>query len=156
MRYLVQLPFIFLASSLQAQQNTVAAGGDAAGIGGSVSYSIGQVDYLGDASMAGSVSQGVQQPYEIFSTDLLEVQGFELTLTAYPNPAHEDLWLHVRDAQGLPVEWMLTDESGRTLAANALQADRMSIPINGLPSAVYILQVRRAGELVKSFRIIKR
>jgi len=120
-----------------------------------VSYSIGQVDFLSITNAGGSVSQGVQQPYEIFSTDLQEVQGFELTLAAYPNPAQEDLWLHVQDAQGLPVEWVLADESGRTLAANALQADRVPIPINGLPSAVYILQVRRSGELLKSFRIIK-
>jgi hypothetical protein len=144
-----------LTLNLHAQRNTVAAGGVAAGSGGSVSYSIGQVDFLSMSTVAGSVYQGVQQPYEIFSTDLQEVQGFELTLTAYPNPAQEDLWLHVQDAQGLPVEWMLTDESGRTLAANTLQADRMPIPITGLPPAVYILQVRRAGALVNIFRIIK-
>lgn len=155
MRSLALIPFIGLTLTLHAQRNTVAAGGDAAGSGGSVSYSIGQVDFLSMSTVEGSVSQGVQQPYEIFSMDLQEVQGLELTLTAYPNPAKEDLWLQVRDAQGLPVVWMLNDVSGRALAVDVLKADRMPIPITGLPPALYILQVRRAGELVKSFRIIK-
>jgi len=46
-----------------SQQNVVAAGGNAQSASGSVSYSVGQIDYT--TSMGGivSVAQGVQQPF---------------------------------------------------------------------------------------------
>ena len=53
---------LFLAGSqILAQQGNVAAGGDASGAGGSMSYSIGQTDYLFFASPAGSLQFGLQQ-----------------------------------------------------------------------------------------------
>ncbi len=48
--------------SLMAQQGNVAAGGQAVGAGGSVSYSIGQVNYLSASGTGGSLNQGLQQP----------------------------------------------------------------------------------------------
>ena len=51
----------------QAQQTTDCAGGNASGIGGSVSYSIGQIFYQYDSDNAGNISQGVQHAYEVYS-----------------------------------------------------------------------------------------
>lgn len=51
--------------SIQAQQTTVSAGGDASGIGGTFSYSIGQVVYTYNYGTDVIVAQGVQQPFEI-------------------------------------------------------------------------------------------
>jgi len=48
---------------LFAQQGTVAAGGEATGTGGTMSYSIGQVDYLMYSSSHGSLSLGLQQSW---------------------------------------------------------------------------------------------
>jgi hypothetical protein len=48
--------------NLSAQQGNVAAGGDATGTGGTMSYSIGQTDYLMYSSTQGSLSLGLQQP----------------------------------------------------------------------------------------------
>ncbi len=56
--------FVFVAiNSLFAQQGNVAAGGDATGTGGSMSYSTGQVDYLVYTSPQGSLSLGLQQTW---------------------------------------------------------------------------------------------
>lgn len=46
-----------------AQSNIVAGGGDASGSTGSVSYSIGQIDFQYRSSADYSVSEGVQQTY---------------------------------------------------------------------------------------------
>lgn len=48
-------------SNLYAQQNIVASGGQATGAGGTVSYSIGQMDYISVTGAGGSITQGVQQ-----------------------------------------------------------------------------------------------
>lgn len=53
MRFLQILLLCLLPISLQAQQNTVSAGGDAVGKTGSFSYTVGQIDYVSaNAGMA--------------------------------------------------------------------------------------------------------
>ncbi len=54
-------------TSLIAQQGNVAAGGVATGTGGSVSYSIGQVDYLSASGSNGYINQGLQHPDGVVS-----------------------------------------------------------------------------------------
>ena len=49
----------------QAQEAVSAAGGNASGSGGTASYTIGQVAYTTNSSASGTITQGVQQPYEI-------------------------------------------------------------------------------------------
>ncbi len=55
--------FVLLSNHcLQAQSNTITTGGDAQGMGGSVSFSVGEIAYSTYTS-GGLVIQGVQQPY---------------------------------------------------------------------------------------------
>jgi hypothetical protein len=51
------------AINIQAQETVSTSGGNASGSGGSASYTIGQVAYTSNTSSAGTVSQGIQQPY---------------------------------------------------------------------------------------------
>ena len=53
------------AGLLQAQKSTNVSGGNATGIDGTVSYSVGQVVYTTNTGAPGGVAQGVQQPYVI-------------------------------------------------------------------------------------------
>lgn len=72
-------------TGLLAQEKIIATGGDASGSGGSVSYSVGQVTYQTHIGTNGSVSEGVQQPYEIsIITGIDEAEGINLTVLAYP------------------------------------------------------------------------
>ncbi|MDP3013780.1 MAG: T9SS type A sorting domain-containing protein, partial [Candidatus Subteraquimicrobiales bacterium] len=75
---------------LMAQQGSVAAGGDAGGAGGTMSYSIGQTGYLAYSSPQGSYSMGLQQVYVAVPTTLIlqnttvwpsETQCFNATQT---------------------------------------------------------------------------
>ena len=52
----------------RAQQTISSTGGDAKGTGGSASYTIGQQDYISYYNTYGFVIQGVQQPFEIYSS----------------------------------------------------------------------------------------
>ena len=82
-------------TGLKAQQATTTSGGNASGSGGSASYSVGQVVYTTNTGAGGSVSQGVQQPYEISIVSGIEEQGITLTCTAYPNPTTDYLTLKI-------------------------------------------------------------
>ena len=64
------ISFILLAvMSLSAQSALVGTGGEANGSGGSVSYSVGQIAVQSNSEGSTSISEGVQQPYEIQTTD---------------------------------------------------------------------------------------
>lgn len=53
---------LLLAGFAHGQQNLVAAGGEASGTGGSMSFSIGQLDGFTSTGSGGSAQHGVQQP----------------------------------------------------------------------------------------------
>ncbi len=59
------LVFLLLGlGGIHAQESVAATGGEATGISGTASYSVGQVFYTTHTTTAGSVSQGVQHPFE--------------------------------------------------------------------------------------------
>ena len=85
---------VFAFSGLQAQEAPVASGGEATGSGGSVSYSIGQVSYLTNSGSGGTIGEGVQQPYEIQTLDVVENYK-DLSIVLFPNPTRENLNLNI-------------------------------------------------------------
>ncbi|MGB4204529.1 MAG: T9SS type A sorting domain-containing protein, partial [Bacteroidales bacterium] len=68
---------IFSAVAVIGQQGNVAAGGDASGAGGSMSYSIGQIDYLSYSSAQGSISLGLQQTWFLVP-EILEIPSMTI------------------------------------------------------------------------------
>jgi len=57
-------------------------GGNATGQNGRVSYSIGQVDFITVSGSGGTVTQGIQQPYEIFVVGVEDNQDIRLEVEA--------------------------------------------------------------------------
>ena len=100
-------------TGLQAQESVNATGGNAQGSGGSVSYSVGQLFYLIITGETGSVSEGVQQPYEIsVVTAVVEAGGidrdvFELFLTSGVYLAYGKRFLKPEQLDSVPVEQFL-------------------------------------------------
>ncbi len=154
MRFLMFLGLL-ATQGLCAQQNTVAAGGDAIGTAGSVSFSIGQVDHIQVTTPSGSVSQGVQQPYQIDITTGIVEEGIHLSLNAFPNPTREELRLSVAGETTEGLSYTVIDERGRQLMDRQITADVTQIPLQDLAMAVYFLHVKRADQIVKTFRIVK-
>ena len=92
---MVFLSSFFLVNTY-AQNAFTSTGGNLSGSGGSVSYSAGQVFNGGQNGSTGSVSTGVQQPYEItVVTDIKNSGGINLGMSAYPNPAIDNLQLDI-------------------------------------------------------------
>ncbi len=152
-----QLLCVGLCSTLvgYSQQNTVASGGDASGAGGTVSYTIGQIDYEALSSASGTVTQGVQQPFEIFAVGLDEF-GYSISASLYPNPTVNsviltvDAWDTYSDAA-----FQLTDEQGRIVRLGEVKAQETTIQVSDLANACYYLNIVVSDRLVKSFKLIK-
>lgn len=79
--------FGFCIAIVQGQQTIPAAGGNANGSGGSVSYTVGQILYGTISGTNGILTQGVQQPYEIsVVTSVKNTEEITLKCLGYPNP----------------------------------------------------------------------
>ena len=144
-------------SGLQAQEAITVGGGEASGAGGSVSYSVGQVNYLTLTGTNGSVSQGVQQPYEIsVVTGLEEAKNIELVCSIYPNPTTNLLQLKVKDNGDTNLSYQLFDINGILLKSEKLTGDQTTISLGNLISATYFLKVIDNKIELKTFKIIKR
>lgn len=140
---------------LPAQVSIAGSGGDATGAGGTVSYTIGQTDYIAVTGAGGAVLQGVQQPYEIFGSAVEEIHGIELTATVAPNPATESITLSVTKENLQDLAWSLFDLQGQFISGKAISDPQSIIPVAGLSSGIYFLKISQGQKEVKSFKIIK-
>jgi hypothetical protein len=154
-------PFTLLAAALlctglaQAQESVNAAGGESTGSGGSASYSIGQVAYTMHEDATGSVAQGVQQPYEIFTVGISEfVSAFSTEL--FPNPASDQLTLKLSNNNNEELWYELFDSTGKRLVNEQVKTDNTLIDLSDLPSAIYYVQLMTSNNIkVQTFKIIK-
>lgn len=155
LRTMVAILFWLLATfELHAQESVPATGGDGSGSGGSTSYTIGQVVYT-ETGTNGSVSQGVQQPYEISTTIGIEVTEIKLDLVAYPNPTNSAITLNVGNYNNEKLTYQLYDMQGKLLANKQVINSRTSIDLQDLPVSAYLLNVLDNNSLIKTFSIIK-
>ena len=153
------LLFVLGLSALQAQEVTPAAGGNASGSSGTVSYSIGQVVYTTNTGTNGTVAQGAQQPFEIsVVTGLEEAKEINLVISAFPNPTSDFLNLRVDASSALNirlVSYQLLDMNGKLLETKKFTGYQASIAMSNLVPATYFLKVIEGSKEVKTFKIIK-
>lgn len=143
-------------STTQAQESTNAGGGNATGNGGSASYSVGQVVYTTHFDSIGSISQGVQHAYEIFTTGGNETI-WKISLSAFPNPTTDDLILAINDFIKEQLTYLLYDMEGKLLIRGLVIAPKTQVSTSGLSSATYIISiVNQENKIVQSFKVIKK
>lgn len=153
-KMLLLLCFGMVHSFAQTTINT--AGGDGAGNGGTVSFSIGQPIYQTRSGSNGSAAEGVQQPYEISVLSVTEgVEGINLLVQAYPNPTADYLTINILDYEISNLSYQLYDIQGRLLQNEQIVSSQTNIVMSNLVSATYIIKVMQKNRELKSFKIIK-
>jgi Secretion system C-terminal sorting domain len=138
-----------------AQEHSVGAGGNASSSSGSVSYTIGQMDYVTTSGVEGQVSQGVQQPYEFFSISVEEADGIHLTMLVYPNPTNDYILLTIDQLQNMNLSFSLYDVQGKYLQQSSIQLESTQIPMFNYSPGIYFLTVYNHLNEIQSFKIIK-
>ena len=140
---------------LHAQENAVTTGGEVTGAGGTASYSVGQVVYTTNTGTNGSVAQGVQQAYEIFTVGIKETE-LNISLSVYPNPTADNLTLQISDYNNEKLSYQLFDMQGKLLNNGQLTAQQTQINTASFPPATYFINVvNKENKKIQSFKIIK-
>jgi len=160
MKHTESLFFFLLLSafgiSMQGQNTISPTGGNAVGTGGTVSYTIGQVVYMTILETTGTLTQGVQQPYEIsVITALKEAKDISLICSVYPNPTNNFLTLKVGDYENANFSYWLYGVSGNLIETKKVLSNETQISLGDQVSGSYFLKITSSNKEIKTFKIIK-
>jgi hypothetical protein len=155
-KFLIVLCLFGYGTIIQAQSIVAATGGNSEGFGGKVSYTVGQVVYMTITSTSGSVTQGVQQPYEIsVKTSVEHATNIDLICSAYPNPSTDFLKLKIENYDSQDLSYLLYDIGGNLLENKKITASETIVHMSNFASGTYFLKVGKDGKEIKTFKIIK-
>jgi hypothetical protein len=142
--------------TIQSQSTIPATGGNSAGTGGSVSYTVGQITYITIPGTNGIVVQGVQQPYEIsVVTALDDAIGINLICSVFPNPTNNFLILKVGDYESSKLSYQLYGVSGNLIETKKILDNETRISMENKVSGSYFLKITSGNKEIKTFKIIK-
>jgi len=141
----------------QAQNSVPATGGVATGTGGKQSYTIGQVVYTTIQVPTGTITQGVQQPYEIsVVTFIKEASDLTLEISVYPNPAAGFVNLKVEKYDSDNLRYKLIDMNGTLIQENKVEGNETQIQLGNILPGTYFLKIVDNKKEIKTFKIIKK
>ena len=152
------ISFILLAvMSLSAQSALVGTGGEAAGSGGSVSYSVGQIAVQSNSEGSTSISEGVQQPYEIQTIGIDNYPGITLNAVVYPNPTQGTVILSIDSFDSFSdiVFARLYDGNGKQIREIRIADHQTEIGMESLSTGTYYLNLFSGKQMLKSFKVVK-
>ena len=147
---------LFATHLIYSQENIPASGGEAAGSGGSSSYSVGQLVYTTNISTSGSVSQGVQQAFEFQTLSNPGLLAAQLTAVTYPNPTTDFIVLKITDTTLKNLQYTLFDLNGKTIASKPIRTSSTEIAMKNLSVGMYLLKLTKKNQPLKTFKIIKK
>ncbi|MGB5941301.1 MAG: T9SS type A sorting domain-containing protein [Leeuwenhoekiella sp.] len=135
------------------QYGVITTGGDIAGSGVVVSYSVGQLFYSSSQTTQALISEGVQQAS--VSQNQLNFESSTLIdhLAVYPNPMSETVYIDF-SSSGIPLTYCLSDLHGRILERGKVVDGKTKItPM--IQSGSYLLIISSADDIIKTFKILK-
>ena len=155
MKKITLLIILSCLPKVMAQHATVTSGGNSIGTGGKVSYSIGQVVNKSQSGTTGTVTQGVQQPFEILTLSGEEFSTITLEAFAYPNPTTSFVNLTIKNYPLENLNYQLLDINGRIIEENKVLDQETTINLELFASSIYILKLNSINKEIKTFKIIK-
>jgi hypothetical protein len=150
---LIVLLFPFLT---YAQQNILTSGTDAANANGSISYSIGQIDYIQASNPATFINQGLQQPLEIVTLSGIEITDIQISVQVYPNPSINNLIISIQNYNYENLTFILYDIRGREIIKDKIANSETIVNMQLYASATYILKLIENDKEIKTFKILKK
>jgi hypothetical protein len=147
---------LFFGIQIYAQDAIVSSGGNSVGSNGNLSYSVGQVVYTTNFGSNASISQGVQQPFEIQT--LLGVENFniDLQLSVYPNPTANWLTLDIKNISRDNLQYQLFDLNGKLIISDSIKSQITTFQLESYPTSIYLLEILENNKKIKTYKIIKK
>jgi hypothetical protein len=151
---------IFFCATLTvaAQSGLVTTGGDIQGSNGSVSYTVGQVAVQSIEASAASLTEGVQQPYEIQTVGVDNYPSITLDAVVYPNPTTDKLILSFNGIETHSIASLrvaLYNTNGQYIQTVDVASAQTTIDMSALAAGTYYLRVTAGQQTLKTFKVVK-
>jgi len=159
MKYTLLLLITLLSvfGNAKGQQAITTTGGEATGSGGSSSYTVGQLFYSSQSNTNGTITEGVQQAYEIFViSSINEAEEIQLSIKAYPNPTADIITLDLGEYESKDLVLQIYDMNGSLLQSKEIYESNTKISLEGYASSTYLIRLVDDNKKVKTFKIIKK
>ncbi len=164
--FLIKLTLLVLSGQLNAfAQNSLAPIQPSVlgAAGGSHSIQAIGLEWTVGESFVESVTLGKRWYTQGFHQPLLYISAFgskdqTYAIRIFPNPAHEDLFLHIQNPPKENLNLQLMDVTGRVVHGQQLPAGTAfwNMPLALIPEGIYLLSVMNTkGYRIDSFKIIK-
>ena len=150
------LSVLLFSISARSQDTLSISGGDASGGGGTSSYTLGQVFYSANSYDNGSVSQGVQQSFELFTLSNPQLTTINLDIVVYPNPSSDYVMLNIIDDELTGLSYVLTDIQGKVVSNEKINSIHTQLSLERLSVGTYVLKINQNNSELKTFKIIKK
>ncbi len=156
-RVFICLLLVFGMAGLKAQEAIPATGGEATGAGGTASYTVGQLFYVTMKGTDGTITQGVQQPYEIMDMPGVSTpRGISLQCILFPNPVSEYVKLRVDNYPLSGLSYQLYNLQGELLDSRDISGNETHIRMAHLGASTYVIRILQNNQELKAFKIIKK
>jgi hypothetical protein len=146
---------ILLAFKAEAQEVVSTSGEFSVAGSGSLSWTIGEAITETFSSGNITLTQGFQQS-NLTITAIDEVAGLSFSITAFPNPATDNIYLMIDNKSLKNIGYQLFDTSGKLIVSAKIDEKESSISLNKFPPAVYLLKVTESDKPIKTFKVIKK
>lgn len=152
--FLIMCGGLFCLGTAVAQNAVVPAGGTASGNGGTVTYTVGQIAVQTNSDGTASISEGVQQPYEISVVGVDEYPGITLSAKIYPNPTLSTCFLQCDSWDNLE-EVKVYDLNGKSLFKKKIEGNITEMDFSSFAPGTYFVNVYSGKQMLKSFKVVK-
>ena len=156
MKSILTLFALFFQLVIFSQSNTITTGKTASGSTGTATYSIGQIDYQTNSGTLGTISQGVQQAFEIVTLSANDIPQIQLTASVYPNPTVQNVTLSIKEYDVSNLQYVLFDLQGKVIIIGKITGNETQIKMTDLASSQYFLKITQSNQELKTFKIIKK
>ncbi len=146
----------FWFCNVYSQNNTITTGADASNTNGSISYSIGQIDYVSSDNGSTFINQGLQQPFEIVTLSGNEILNISISAEVYPNPTANNLIISLQNYNYENLTYKLFDVRGREIINGIISNSETIVNMQPYASATYVLKISKKNKEIKSFKILKK
>ncbi len=141
---------------LYGQHSILVVGSDSLSLTGSISFSIGQIDYISTENSSIIISEGIQQPFEIYIKSMLDENDKKSLVQVYPNPTNNFIEIGLNEASGIIASYKFFDINGKQLQEDNIFNNQSSISLAQFSNGLYFLKVfNDERQEIKVFKIIK-
>lgn len=149
------LLFSLLSFVVNSQSSISTLGGNISNTEGSVSFTIGLLDYVNQSNTNGSIHQGVQQPFEWFTVVSVEESTFSNGVSIFPNPTRGEIIVHLNSTENA-VNARVYDALGKFIFSQTLSSPQNRMELSALANGAYYIHLNAENGLQNEvIKIIK-